>query len=57
MLLTILSAPAKKVKEIRIQKKKMEYLFNDGVNFVVMDPVTYAQIEINEELIGDKNFS
>jgi len=46
-----------KVKEIRIQKKKMEYLFNDGVNFVVMDPVTYAQIEINEELIGDKNFS
>lgn len=45
-----------KVEEVRIEKKKMEYLYNDGMNFVVMDPVTYAQIEINEELIGDKKY-
>jgi len=45
-----------KVEEVRIEKKKMEYLYNDGMNFVVMDPITYAQIEINEELIGDKKY-
>ena len=45
-----------KVEEVRIEKKKMEYLYHDGMNFVVMDPVTYAQIEINEELIGDKKY-
>ncbi len=45
-----------KVEEVRIEKKKMEYLYNDGMNFVVMDPKTYAQIEINEELIGDKKY-
>lgn len=45
-----------KVEEIRIEKKKMEYLYNDGTHFVVMDPETYAQIELNEELIGDSKF-
>ncbi len=45
-----------KVEEIRIEKKKMEYLYNDGMHFVVMDPETYAQIELNEELIGDSKF-
>lgn len=45
-----------KVEEVRIEKKKMEYLYNDGMNYVVMDPITYTQIEINEELIGDKKY-
>jgi len=45
-----------KVEEVRIEKKKMEYLYNDGTHFVVMDPETYAQIELNEELIGESKF-
>jgi len=45
-----------KVQEVRIEKKKMEYLYNDGMNFVVMDPENYTQIELNEELIGDSKF-
>jgi len=43
-----------KVEEIRIEKHKMEYLYYDGTNYVIMDPVSYEQLEVSEELLGDK---
>ncbi|MBC8527752.1 MAG: elongation factor P [Candidatus Cloacimonetes bacterium] len=43
-----------KVEEVRLEKHKMEYLYNDGTNYVIMDPVTYNQIEISEELLGER---
>ncbi|HEX37978.1 MAG TPA: elongation factor P [Candidatus Cloacimonetes bacterium] len=45
-----------KVEEVRVEKKKMEYLYNDGMHYVVMNPDTYEQVEINEDLFGDKKY-
>jgi len=45
-----------KVEEVRVEKKKMEYLYNDGLHYVVMNPDTYEQVELNEDLIGDKKY-
>ncbi|MEA2103462.1 MAG: elongation factor P [Candidatus Cloacimonadota bacterium] len=42
-----------KVKEIRVERHKMEYLYKDGQTYYVMDPQTYEQIPLNEDLIGD----
>ncbi|MEA3475340.1 MAG: elongation factor P [Candidatus Cloacimonadota bacterium] len=43
-----------KMEEIRLEKHKMEYLYFDGSNYVIMNPVTYEQIEIAEDFLGDK---
>ncbi|MBC8313776.1 MAG: elongation factor P [Candidatus Cloacimonetes bacterium] len=43
-----------KVDEIRLEKHKMEYLYFDGTNYVLMNPKTYEQIEVSSELLGDK---
>ena len=45
-----------KVEEIRIEKHKMEYLYYDGNNYIIMDPTTYEQVEIPEDFLGDKKF-
>ena len=45
-----------KVEEIRLEKHKMEYLYFDGTNYVIMNPVTYEQVEIAEDILGDKKF-
>lgn len=45
-----------KVEEVRVEKKKMEYLYSDGNLYVMMDPETYQQIEIGPDLLGDKRF-
>jgi len=45
-----------KVEELRIEKHKMEYLYYDGNNYIIMDPVTYEQVEIPEGFLGDKKF-
>ncbi|NLC33661.1 MAG: elongation factor P [Erysipelothrix sp.] len=38
-----------KVKKAHIDKKEMQYLYDDGVNLVFMDIETYEQIEIPKE--------
>ena len=43
-----------KVDEIRLEKHKMEYLYFDGNNYVLMAPKTYEQTEINSDFLGDK---
>ncbi len=46
-----------KVKKAMIDKTKMSYLYNDGVNVVMMDPESYEQIEIpNERLQNEMNY-
>ena len=45
------------VEKALLSKKKMGFLYDDGVNFVFMDNETYEQIEINKDrLEWEKNF-
>jgi elongation factor P len=41
--------------EAFFERKKMEYLYSDGANVVVMDGETYEQVEMPKGLIGDKD--
>lgn len=41
-----------KVEEINTQKKKMQYLYNDGKNYIFMDAGSYEQVEISKEILG-----
>ncbi|MCP4337197.1 MAG: elongation factor P [Mycoplasma sp.] len=36
-----------KVKKAHIDKKSMDYLYNDGTNAILMDSETFEQVEIN----------
>ena len=45
------------VEKAVLSKKKMGFLYDDGVNFVFMDNSTFEQIEINKDrLEWEKNF-
>jgi elongation factor P len=46
-----------KVEVASVDKRTMQYLYNDGSNYVFMDTATYDQLEIDPETVGDaKNF-
>ncbi|HET7734850.1 MAG TPA: elongation factor P [Nocardioidaceae bacterium] len=46
-----------KVETANVDKRTMQYLYNDGTNYVFMDTGTYDQIEVTPEIVGDaKNF-
>ncbi|MCR8613201.1 MAG: elongation factor P [Mycoplasma sp.] len=46
-----------KVNPARINKVEMNYLYNDGENFIFLDNATFEQIEIkNEKLEWESNF-
>ena len=42
-----------KFEEISTQKRKLQYLYNDGTVASFMDPRTYEQIEIDLTILGD----
>ena len=42
-----------KVDIANVDKRTMQYLYNDGSSFVFMDLDTFDQIEVSPELIGD----
>ncbi len=42
-----------KVEQADIQNKEMQYLYNDGANYVFMDNTTYEQLEIPNDEVGD----
>ena len=42
-----------KVETSNVDKRTMQYLYNDGTDFVFMDPDTYDQIPIAPEVVGD----
>jgi elongation factor P len=45
--------PTEKFPTAHIDRKDMQYLYNDGDLFYFMDVETYDQISLNEEEIGD----
>ena len=42
-----------KFDSVRLETKKMQYLYNDGVDYNMMDMDTYEQVPVSAELIGD----
>lgn len=46
--------PDEQLEDAFFERKKMEYLYADGSNFVMMDPETYDQTEVPKEHIGEK---
>jgi elongation factor P len=45
------------VETVRLEKNKMNYLYDDGTSFVFMDQTTYNQIEIaHDKLEWEKQF-
>ena len=45
--------PTEKCEKAHIERKDMQYLYNDGDLFYFMDPETYDQIPISSAAIGD----
>lgn len=42
-----------KFENVRLDNKKMQYLYNDGADYYFMDNETYEQISIPRETVGD----
>ena len=45
--------PSEKLQGAEIEKREMQYLYNDGGLYYLMDNETYEQIPLNEEQLGD----
>jgi len=45
--------PSEKLQGAEVEKKDMQYLYNDGELYYFMDNNTYDQMPLNEEQIGD----
>jgi elongation factor P len=45
--------PSEKLQGAEIEKKDMQYLYNDGDLYYFMDNATYDQLPLNESQIGD----
>ncbi len=46
-----------KVEVASVDKRTMQYLYNDGTSYVFMDTATFDQLEIDPAIVGDaKNF-
>ncbi len=44
-----------KVETANVDKRTMQYLYNDGTSYVFMDISTYEQLEIGPEIVGDSS--
>ena len=42
-----------KVETANVDKREMQYLYNDGTGFVFMDTASYDQITIDPSIVGD----
>ena len=45
--------PTEKFPKAHIDRKDMQYLYNDGDLYYFMDTETYDQIALNEDVVGD----
>ena len=45
--------PTEKFPAARIDRKDMQYLYNDGDLFYFMDNETYEQVAVNQDTVGD----
>jgi len=41
-----------KFEDVRMETKKMQFLYNDGTSFHFMDSTNYEQIELGSEFVG-----
>jgi elongation factor P len=46
--------PEDKVEQAYLDRREMQYLYQDGDDYVFMDQETYDQISLNKEWIGDQ---
>ncbi|MEG0758624.1 MAG: elongation factor P [Raoultibacter sp.] len=44
-----------KVDQIRLENKKMQYLYNDGADFYFMDNDTFEQMAIPADVVGENS--
>ena len=42
-----------KVDDVRIENKRLQYLYNDGASFHFMDTTSYEQSEVPADFVGD----
>ncbi|TDB38944.1 MAG: elongation factor P [Actinobacteria bacterium] len=42
-----------KMDDVRVETKRMQYLYNDGSAFHFMDTASYEQIELDADFVGD----
>lgn len=42
-----------KLEPANVEEKEMQFLYKEGGDFVFMDPVSYEQVTISADLIGD----
>jgi elongation factor P len=42
-----------KFEDVRIETKKMQYLYNDGTSFHFMDTGSYEQVELAADFVGE----
>jgi elongation factor P len=42
-----------KVETANVDKRTMQYLYNDGTDFIFMEPDTYDQISVSPDVVGD----
>lgn len=46
-----------KVETATVDRRDMQYLYNDGADYIFMDLETYEQLPVSTEIVGDqKNF-
>ena len=43
-----------KFDDVRIETKKMQYLYNDGSSFHFMDTGSYEQVELDSDFVGEQ---
>ena len=46
-------SPTDKFENAYVERKEMQYLYNDGTDFIFMDGDTYDQIAVSPEVVGD----
>ena len=46
--------PTAKFEEVAIERKNMEYSYNDGDLYYFMDQETYDMVPLNRDMLGDK---
>jgi elongation factor P len=42
-----------RVEDVRLEKRPMQYLYDDGIFYVFMDQDTFEQKRVNHEVMGD----
>lgn len=45
--------PDERMPLAHIERREMQYLYNDGELYYFMDTQTYEQIALNQEMVGD----